>query len=238
MEHGHSAQEIERRIGKASNSSYLRDFVYGGIDGTVTTFAIVAGVQGAGFSSLVIIALGIANVLADGFSMAASNFSAVQSEREDIDRLREIEQRHIRLEPEGEKAEIRHILRMKGLRGKTLDHAVSDIIGDEGNWIDMMLVDEYGRAPVDPHPVLAASATFVAFLLCGLIPLMPYLLDSTAPFRISILATAFTFFLIGMIRSFWSLKSWWRLGSETLGIGMIAATIAYLAGAYVGSLQG
>lgn len=238
MEHGHSAEEIERRIGKGFNGSYLRDFVYGGIDGTVTTFAIVAGVQGAGFSSLVIIALGIANVLADGFSMAAGNFSAVQSEREDIGRLREIEQRHIRLEPEGERAEIRQILSMKGLRGKTLDDAVADITSNENNWIDMMLVDEYGRAPIDPHPLRAAGATFSAFLICGMIPLMPYLLDGTNPFRSSIIVTAITFFLIGMIRSIWSLKSWWRLGIETLGIGMIAATIAYLTGAYIGSLHG
>ncbi len=237
MEHGHSAEEIERRIGAASNGSYLRDFVYGGIDGTVTTFAIVAGVQGAGFSNLVIIALGIANVLADGFSMAAGNFSAVQSEREDIGRLREIEHRHIRLEPEGEKAEIRQILSLKGLRGKTLDDAVSDITSNEGKWIDMMLVDEYGRAPVEQHPLRAAGATFLAFLICGMIPLMPYLLGGVNPFHTSIVLTAVTFFAIGMIRSIWSLKRWWRLGIETLGIGMIAASIAYLAGAYIGSLH-
>lgn len=238
MEHGHSDEEIRRRISNVSGASYLRDFVYGGIDGTVTTFAIVAGVQGAGFSNLVIIALGIANVLADGFSMAVGNFSAVQSEREDVGRLREIERRHIRLKPEGERAEIRQILRMKGLSGRTLEGAVSDITSNENQWIDMMLVDEYGRAPVGPHPLLAAGATFSAFLICGLIPLLPYLVGGATPFQSSILATGATFFLIGTIRSMWSLKSWWRLGIETLGIGLVAAGIAYATGALIGSLHG
>ena len=72
-EHGHSQQEIAKRIGAPPGRGVLRDAVYGAIDGAVTTFAIVAGVAGAGLSPFIIIALGIANVLADGFSMAAAN---------------------------------------------------------------------------------------------------------------------------------------------------------------------
>ena len=71
QDHGHSKTEITARISGDGQKSHLRDMIYGGIDGAVTTFAIVAGVQGAGLSSTIIIALGIANVLADGFSMAA-----------------------------------------------------------------------------------------------------------------------------------------------------------------------
>lgn len=71
---------------------YLGEFVYGGIDGSVTTFAVVAGAAGAGFSSKVIIILGIANLIADGFSMGASSYLSDKSER-DLAKHKE-EERH------------------------------------------------------------------------------------------------------------------------------------------------
>ena len=70
-DHGHSPEEIAERIGGPMTSNMLRDTIYGAIDGAVTTFAIVASVAGAGLSPLIVVALGLANVLADGFSMAA-----------------------------------------------------------------------------------------------------------------------------------------------------------------------
>lgn len=68
---------------KQKIKKYLPDGVYGAIDGVVTTFAIIGGVYGAKLSPLVVLVLGISNVLADGFSMAASNFLAKKSEEDD-----------------------------------------------------------------------------------------------------------------------------------------------------------
>lgn len=62
--------------------AYLGEFVYGAIDGTVTTFAVVAGAAGAGLSSTVIVILGFANLVADGFSMGASAYLSAKSERD------------------------------------------------------------------------------------------------------------------------------------------------------------
>lgn len=67
---------------KAKVEQYLGPFVYGAIDGSVTTFAVVAGAAGAGLSSTVIIILGIANLIADGFSMGASSYLSAKSERD------------------------------------------------------------------------------------------------------------------------------------------------------------
>ena len=230
MEHGHTVEEIRTRISKPTQSNHLKDIVYGGIDGAVTTFAIVAGVQGAGLSQTVIIALGIANILADGFSMAASNYSGTKTECDDIARIRAIERRHIREVPEGELEEIRQILQLKGLNGSTLEQAVSHVSRDETNWVNMMLVDEYGKSPIDPNPLSAAVATFVSFLFCGLIPLLPFLLNLRQPFLVAAGATALTFLSIGILKSSWSLQPWWRSGLETLLIGSTAAAIAYMAG--------
>ena len=235
MEHGHTVEEISERLSQPVKNTYLKDCVYGGIDGAVTTFAIVAGVHGAGFSPTIIVALGIANVLADGFSMAASNYSATKAEFEDIERLRAVERRHIRDVPDGEREEIRQILRSKGLSGPTLENAVSDVSSNEDTWIDMMLVDEYGKAPVDPQPMRAAMATFLSFMACGFVPLLPFLLALEDPFPVAIITTAITFFLIGILKSNWSLNPWWRSGMETLFIGSTAAAIAYAAG-HLGSL--
>ena len=227
QEHGHSPAEIAKRISSPASTGHLRDAVYGAIDGAVTTFAIVAGVVGAGLSPRVIIVLGIANVLADGFSMAAANYSGTKAEADNIARLREIEERHIAEEPEGERGELREILSQKGLAGQVLEDATDAIAANKRAWIDMMLVDEYGQSPVDPHPLNAALATFLAFLAAGLVPLMPFFLAVPQAFTWSVWLTAAVFFTIGALKSRWSLAPWWRSACETLAIGGAAAIIAY-----------
>lgn len=234
LEHSHTPEDIRERLAKPTTSGYLRDCVYGGIDGAVTTFAIVAGVEGAGFSRTVIIALGIANVLADGFSMAAANYSATKADLDNLKRLRDIERKHIRENPEGEREEIRQILRLKGLRGDVLENAMEAITADDSVWVDMMVAEEYGVAATNPRPLPAAFATFWAFLICGTVPLLPFLLHMPDPFTTATIATGMIFFAIGAMKSRWALSSWWRSGLETLLIGAIAAVIAYAAGHWIG----
>lgn len=58
---------------------YLGDLVYGANDGIITTFAVVAGVSGASLPARTVLILGFANLLADGFSMGASNVLSIRS---------------------------------------------------------------------------------------------------------------------------------------------------------------
>lgn len=231
-EHGHSPREITRRLSEGQRYSPLKDTIYGGIDGAVTTFAIVAGVEGAGLPHSIIVALGLANVLADGFSMAASNYSGTKAELDDRKRIIEIEERHIAEHPEGEREELRQILAMRGLSGTVLEQATDEIAQSNEKWIGLMLTDEYGLARDDPHPLLAACATFGAFLLAGAVPLVPFVLAMPDPFALSVYATLLTFFLIGAAKSCWSLSKWWRSGTETLLIGGLAALLAYGVGGF------
>src|SRR6188474_3262182 len=76
----HTPAGVRRRLEQAPRPSHLRDLIYGAIDGTVTTFAVVAGVQGARLEASIVIILGFANLIADGFSMAVSNFLATRAE--------------------------------------------------------------------------------------------------------------------------------------------------------------
>ncbi|MBJ3762991.1 VIT1/CCC1 transporter family protein [Maribius pontilimi] len=229
-EHGHSHDEIRTRIEAPRGRGYLRDVVYGAIDGAVTTFAIVAGVAGAGLSPFVIVALGLANVFADGFSMAAGNYSATKAEVDDIKRLRAIEARHIATDPEGERREVCEILRQKGLSGQVLQDATAQITSSRENWLKLMLDGEYGLSSVEPHPMRAALATFGAFIVAGLVPLLPFFVGLDDAFRVSSVMTMVVFFAIGAAKSHWSLAPWWRSGAETLAIGGAAACVAYAIG--------
>jgi len=229
-EHGHSQREIEERLSNRQGRGYLRDVVYGGIDGSVTTFAIVAGVAGAGLDSFIIVALGFANVLADGFSMAAGNYSGTKAEADNAHRLRKIEERHIAQDPDGERRELREILHRMGLEGRVLEEATEAISRKREAWIDLMMEGEYGLAGVDPNPVRAALATFGAFLAAGLVPLLPFVLGLPDAFTLAAVMTLAVFFGIGALKSIWSLSRWWRSGLETLAIGGTAAGIAYAVG--------
>ena len=99
-------------------SKYLPDFVYGGIDGSVTTFAIVAGVTGASLSPTIVLILGFANLFADGFSMAISNYLSTKSRKEYAEKIRKSEEHSVINIPEEETQEIREIFSEKGFSGK------------------------------------------------------------------------------------------------------------------------
>ena len=238
LEHEHTSKAIRERLQEGHRPNYLRDWIYGGIDGAVTTFAVTAGVAGASLSPTIVLILGLANLIADGFSMAAANYSGTKTEYDDMLRLAEVEKKHIALVPEGEREEIRQILANKGLTGSALEEAVAAITSNEKVWIDTMLTEEYGLSPSVPNPLVAALYTVWAFVTCGLVPLIPFVLGVSNAFRWSVLATGVVFFAIGSIKSRWSLAPWWRSGLETLIIGMSAAGLAYAVGYLLRNLVG
>lgn len=229
-DHGHTRQEIKDRIGAPRGKGVLRDAIYGAIDGTVTTFAIVAGVAGAGLSPTVIIILGLANVVADGFSMAAANYSGAKADQDNAKRIRKIEERHIQDHPRGEWLEVREILARKGLEGHVLDQATDAITQDQKSWIALMMEGEYGLGGIDPNPLRAAVTTFLSFLVVGMIPLLPFLFKLDSAFAVSVWITMATFFSIGTLKSFWSPSPWWRSAGETMLIGGAAAALAFAVG--------
>ncbi len=228
LEHSHTREGIRARLSRGPRSNYLRDWIYGGIDGAVTTFAIVAGVTGAELSPTVVLILGFANLLADGFAMAASNYIGTKAERDDYERVVGIERKHIALAPEGEREEIRQIFAAKGFGGEDLERIVAVITADRGLWVRTMALEEYGLSPTPRSPLVAALSTFAAFIVCGLVPLLSYL--SAGGNIACIIATGITFFGVGAIKSRWSPASWWRSGLETFAIGMSAAAVAFAAG--------
>ena len=226
----HTVEAIDSRLTGRGSNSYLRDSILGGIDGAVTTFAVVAGSLGGGFTRDVAVTLGLANLIADGFSMAVSNYQGTRSRQEEIERARSSELDQVRVFPEGERAEIRRIFERKGFRGDVLDTIVSTITGDLNRWVDTMMREELGIERTQPDPRRAAVATFVAFILVGLLPLLPFFIcDITIEtgFTWSVLITAVTFFAIGAVKGVIVDKSLLSSGAGTLVTGAGAASIAY-----------
>jgi VIT1/CCC1 family predicted Fe2+/Mn2+ transporter len=236
----HSPESIAARLAEKPRHSYLGDAVLGAIDGSVTTFAVVAGVVGANLSSSVVIILGFANLLADGFSMAASNYQKSKSESQRIEKLRKVEAMHIDVHPEGEIEEIRQIFARKGFEGDVLDEIVTVITKDKDRWINTMLTEELGMQLDAPEPMKAGLITFFAFVAAGLVPLIPFFWTSNFLtqnlFLFSAFATALSFFLIGCMKGRVLGHSLMKSGLETLATGGCAAVLAYIVGRWLRSL--
>ena len=229
----HTTEAIRDRLTDGPRQVYLRDFVYGAIDGAVTTFAIVSGVAGAGLSSGVLLVLGLANLVADGFSMAVSAFQGIRTDEELRDHLRRLEEFHIREYPEGEREEIRQIFRLKGFDGELLEQIVEVVTQDREQWVSTMIQEEHGLTLQGPHALTAGLVTFGAFLVAGSVPLAVFVLDLLAPgviyapFLCSSVLTAVAFFSIGAVRSLFVHRTWFGAGLETLAAGTVAAAIAW-----------
>lgn len=231
--HSHDPDAIADRLDAGPEKSYEKDAVMGAIDGAVTTFAIVSGVAGAGLSSGVVIILGIANLLADGFSMAVSNYLATRTENQKRKQLLAQEKKAILYDPEGEREEIRQIFARKGLSGEQLESVVEVITENEHHWAEMMLQEEHGMSLHVSSPFKAGWVTFLAFILAGVVPLVSYFINWFSPemlhpvFVWSSGLTALVFLLVGILKGVVLDESLVKAALETLTLGSCAAAVAY-----------
>jgi len=138
--------------------------------------------------------------------------------------------RHVETAPDGEREEIRQIYAAKGFDGADLERAVELVTADRERWIRTMLTEEYGLPKEIRSEWRAALSTFAAFVLCGSIPLMPFVFGSDQAFVASAVTTGFVFVAIGSVKARWSTQPWWRSGITTFLVGGVAATLAFLAG--------
>ena len=223
---------------------HFEDFIYGSIDGSVTTFAIVAGVVGASLEVSIILILGFANLFADGFSMAVGNYQAAKARKEFIEKERKKEEWEIDNLAEEERQEIRDIYAQKGFKDKLLEDIVRVITQRRKIWVDTMMKEELGLIEDGKKPVDTATSTFVGFNLIGLIPLLPFVfihisnvdMPVSTMFFLSVVATGCAFFIIGIIKGKIVKKSLLWSGASTLFAGGVAASVAYFVGFWLSTL--
>ena len=217
---------------------HFEDFIYGSIDGVVTTFAVVAGASGATLSPSVVLILGFANLFGDGFSMAIGNYLATKARKEYIEKERRREEWEIDNIAEQEKQEIRDIYANKGFKDELLEQIVRIITSRRKVWLDTMMKEELGLIEGKRRPVDTAVSTFIGFNIIGITPLIPFVfffisgsvLSSSNVFQYSVVFTAIAFFLIGIMKGKIVKRSLFTSGIYTLAIGGIAATVAYVVG--------
>lgn len=237
----HREKTHERLMHRKSGGQYIKDIVLGANDGIITTFAVVSGVTGADLSSAVVLILGVANLLADAISMAIGNYLGSKSEEEYLRSQRKLEEWEVQHLPEEEIEEIRDIYRNKGFEGSELDRVVEVITSNQKLWVDVMLREELRLADAEEiSPIKSGLSTFVSFVLAGVLPLLPYLFSVLAAqaFQASMLMTGLALFGVGAARTFITRQSWWRSGLGMLGVGALAAAVAYGVGYFLKSLIG
>lgn len=223
-------------------STYQPEFVYGGIDGCVTTFAVVAGATGAHFHSNIIIILGLANLLADGLSMSIGSYLSSKADTHHFQKHKNIEYWSVENKPEEETHEIRMIYQQKGFKGEMLEEIVKVITSCKHLWVDEMMKDELKMMESLKSPIKKGLATYVSFITIGLIPLSVYLVDlfwkdSKMPlFYISCVLTFCAFILIGYLKSHLNQISKIKGITETVFLGGTAAFVSFFAGTLLETL--
>jgi len=222
-------------------SSYLREIVYGGSDGIVTTFAVVAGFAGAGggFNTslpvLTVLLFGLANLFADATSMALGNFLSIRADQ-DVYRNNKRKERHeIRHNPRMEWMETVHILKEKGYSDEDAKAMANLYQKNEGYWLDFMMSQELEMTNAEKeNPLVTSLATFFSFITFGLVPLIPYIFFRELPqlFSLSILFTFGALFLLGILRLKVTKVHPLRSIGEIVLLGAVAAAIAYIVGSF------
>lgn len=225
--------------------NYFKEVIYGGIDGIITTFAVVAGFSGAALSNdvttqlsfLVVLLFGLANLFADGVSMGLGNFLSVRSDQDLYRARRKVETMAVESASPVEVEDTVRLLTEKGYSEADARALTALYQKNETFWIDFMMEHKLEMSdPTGDNPVLTGLATFVSFIIFGAIPLLPFMLFGAAypdtVFYYSVVGTALALISLGVLK-------WKVVGSglsaslfEVLAVGGSAATIAFFVGTF------
>lgn len=237
------AEHLAEEHRQSPFASYFKEVIYGGVDGIVTTFAVVAGFSGAALSNdttmqlsfAVVLLFGLANLFADATSMGLGNFLSVKSEQDLYNSARDKETHEVRHNAEMEYEETITIMMQKGFSKEDSITLAGIYRKNETYWVDFMMNHELEMPdPRDENPIHTGLATFVSFLIFGAIPLLPFIfLSSASPafvFKMSIAGTFTALVLLGLLK-------WRVIGSslpkslfEVVVVGGVAALIAFFVG--------
>lgn len=237
------AQAAREEHGGAT-SQYLGDMVFGALDGIITTFAVVSGVAGADLASNIVIIMGMANLLADGFSMATGAYLSTKSEREYYQREWQREAWEVDRFPDGERAELYEEYRSRGYDEDEARQLVAIQSRTKERWVKAMMIDELGMLEDERKPLLSGAATLISFIVAGSVPLLVYLvglfttIPATPSFRISLILSFVALFGLGAAKVLVTRRNPWRSGLEMLLVGGLAAAVAYAVGALLSGLGG
>lgn len=219
----------------------MKSMLFGGLDGIITTFAVVAGAGGGGLSVPVVLIMGFSSLIADALSMGVGDALSSKAEKEVAARERKREAWELENYPEGEKREMVELYVSRGVPEADAATIVETMAKHPNFFIDIMMRDELGMEPPEEGEgnmeyVKSGAACFCSFLVCGSVPLLGYVAfvpagwDRDALFALSCIMTAVALFVLGALKSKFTLLKWYVSGIEVLLVGGACAAAAYLIG--------
>ena len=220
-----------------TQNAVVRDLVIGTADGLTVPFALAAALSGAVAANPLIVTAGLAEIAAGCVAMGLGGYLAARTDAEHYasERRREEEESH--LYPEREKWEVAAILHRYGVRGDVLRQAVDAIASDRKKWVDFMMRFELDLSEPDPNRAARSAATIGgAYVVGGLIPLLPYMIFSTTKPALLVSAglTSMALFGFGWLKARATGLPPLRVATQTLAIGGAAAVVAYLVASLFG----
>lgn len=237
-------QHLREEHSRGPLTEYLKEIIYGGNDGIVTTFAVVAGFSGASLwgeslveiSFLTVLLFGLANLFADGLSMGLGNYLSVKAEGDVFQAAEDKERHEVRVHPEMEAEETIDILIHKGFTHEQARQLTELMQTNEDYWVDWMMHHELElEDPRGTNPILTGLVTFISFLVFGVIPLIPYMILEEGPekaFYSSVAATLFALIALGVIKGKVLGQKMFRSILEVVLIGGVAAVVAFGVGVF------
>jgi vacuolar iron transporter family protein len=218
---------------------WLRPAVFGAMDGLVSNFALIAGMDGGtSDGSHFVVLAGLAGLAAGSFSMAAGEYTSVASQRELAMAEIEVERREIAENASAEEDELAERYRAKGLDPELADEVAEQLHADPETALGEHVRDELGINPNDlPSPLLAAGSSFLAFAVGAILPVLPYLLGAGTVIP-ALVVSLLALFACGAIVSRVTARSWWYSGLRQMILGALAAAVTYGIGSLVGTSLG
>lgn len=226
--HPHPHHYGSERWHRAGSGASLRNFVFGTSDGLVTVLAFVAGVSASLASRRYVLLAGLSEMFAGAMSMGLGAFLGARAERDLYRRERAREEREVIEVPHLEREELREIYRKKGFEGEQLEKVVDTLTADPGRWVDTMMSEELGLAPLSDSPLRAGLVVGLSYICAAAIPLLSYLfLDWHPALVVSLVLTSLALAGVGTAKAKFTQRSAWRSALETVLMGLIGTAICY-----------
>nr|XP_020431472.1 hypothetical protein PPL_07769 [Heterostelium album PN500]EFA79351.1 hypothetical protein PPL_07769 [Heterostelium album PN500] len=234
-------EEDRKEQHKEEAGEVVKSIVFGGLDGIMTTFAIVAAAAGAGLTRGVILIIGFANLLGDAFGMAFGDYVSERAEEDHLLKQSKLLEKKIDTEPEIEKARLKDVYISKGFEDADAARIVELLFPYKSTVMSIMMMEEHGSAPDEEGSsgaIKSAVVTFASFMVCGGIPLLAFVFAGNYReasgfdpiFIISIALFGITLFLLGCVKGYISNKNWLLSGL----IMTLNGTITTLAAFFIG----
>jgi VIT1/CCC1 family predicted Fe2+/Mn2+ transporter len=216
------------------SGGWLRAAVFGAMDGLVSNTALVAGVAGGGAAPRTVVLSGVAGLIAGAISMALGEYTSVKTQNEQLDLEVAKERRELRVNPEGELAELVQMLRVRGVDERLAREVAVQLSRDPETALRLHIVAELGLSPEDkPSPRTAAVTSLLTFSLGALLPLLPYLFGVPLLWA-ALVCGGIGLVVTGALSSAFTPRPWWYAGLRQLLFGAIAAGATYAIGSLIG----